>query len=61
MKVPTTKIKKLRELSGAGIMECRNVLLEVEGDVEKAFQCLREVGLIKAEKKSDACGQSGDY
>ena len=59
MKVPTTKIKELRELSGAGIMECRNVLLEVEGDVEKALQCLREVGLTKAEKKATRTANQG--
>ena len=51
MKTPTIRIKELRELSGAGIMDCRNALLEAEGDIEKAVQCLKQKGLIKAEKK----------
>ena len=52
MKISTEMVKELRSQSGAGIMECRNVLLEVKGDVEKALQILKEKGLIKAEKKA---------
>ncbi len=52
MKTPTIRIKELRELSGAGIMDCRNALLEAEGDIEKAVQCLKQKGLIKAENKA---------
>ena len=51
MKIPATRVKELREQSGAGIMECRNALLEVEGDIEKALQILKERSLFKAEKK----------
>ncbi len=47
------KIKKLRELTGAGIVECRKALLEAEGDLEKAQEILKKNGLLIAEKKSD--------
>jgi len=51
LKVPTARIKELREQSGAGIMECRNALLEAEGNVEKALQILKQQNLFKVEKK----------
>ena len=50
MKIPTETVKELREQSGAGIMECRNALLETEGDVAKALQILRERSIFSAEK-----------
>jgi elongation factor Ts len=40
-------------------MECRNALFEVEGDVEKALQVLKERGLLKAEKKIDRVTTQG--
>jgi len=52
-------IKELRNQCGAGIMECRNALLEVEGDLEKALQILKERGLLKAEKKADRATAQG--
>jgi elongation factor Ts len=58
LNISTDRVKELREQSGAGIMDCRNALLDAEGDMEKALQCLREQGFIKAEKKaSRAVGQ----
>ncbi|MBI2836428.1 MAG: elongation factor Ts [Chloroflexi bacterium] len=51
MKVTTDSIKALREQSGAGVMECRNVLEETGGDIDKAIQILKERNLYKAEKK----------
>jgi elongation factor Ts len=51
-------IKELRNQCSAGIMECRNALIETGGDLEKALQVLKEKGLLKAEKKVDrATGQ----
>ena len=44
-------VKELRQMTGAGILECKNVLVETEGDLEKAAQMLREKGLAKAAKK----------
>jgi len=59
LKIPTNKVKELREQSGAGIMECRNALLEVEGDIEKARQILKERSLVKVQKKVDRSATQG--
>ena len=45
-------VKKLREMSGAGMMDCKNALEEAGGDVEKAFTILREKGIAKASKRA---------
>ena len=45
-------IKKLREMSGAGMMDCKAALEEAEGDLEKAFTILREKGIAKAGKRA---------
>ncbi|MEE9399209.1 MAG: translation elongation factor Ts [Dehalococcoidales bacterium] len=59
MKISTEMIKELREQCGAGIMDCRNALLEVEGDTEKALQILKEKGMLKAEKKAERATSQG--
>ena len=59
MKIPTDRVKELREQSGAGIMECRNALLETEGDIEKALRILKERNLLKAEKKKQRSASQG--
>ena len=51
MKIATIEIKKLRDLSGAGVIDCRNALLEAESDIEKALQILKERSLFSAKKK----------
>jgi DNA-binding transcriptional LysR family regulator len=45
-------VKKLRELTGAGMMDCRNALNEAGGDVDKAVTILREKGIAKAAKRA---------
>jgi elongation factor Ts len=45
-------VKKLREMSGAGMMDCKNALEEAEGDIDKAFTILREKGIAKAAKRA---------
>ena len=45
-------IRQLRELSGAGMMDCKQALEEADGDVEKAFTILREKGIAKAAKRA---------
>ena len=51
-------VKKLREMSGAGMMDCKKALEEAEGDVDKAFTILREKGIAKAAKRQGrATGQ----
>jgi len=52
MAVDTDLIKKLREMSGAGMMDCKKALEEADGDLEKAFTILRERGIAKAAKRA---------
>ncbi len=59
MKISTDRVKELREQSGAGIMECRNALLEVDGDIAKALQLLKQRSLIKVEKKRERSASQG--
>jgi len=59
-KVSMDLVKQLREMSGAGMMDCKNALEEADGDLEKAFTILREKGIAKAGKRADrATGQGG--
>ncbi len=53
MKISLEQIKKLREETGAPIMECRLALEKYEGDEKKAKEWLRAKGLEKADKKSE--------
>ena len=53
MDIPASLVKQLRERTGAGLMDCKAALKEVEGDVEKALEHLRVKGLAKAQKKSE--------
>jgi elongation factor Ts len=52
-------IKELREQSGAGIMECRNALVNTKGDLTKALENLKERGCIKAVEKAERVTQQG--
>jgi elongation factor Ts len=53
------KIKELRERTGAGVMDCKRILLEVDGDVEKAVVELQKKGLAKAAKKAARIAAEG--
>ncbi|OQX84698.1 translation elongation factor Ts [candidate division KSB1 bacterium 4484_87] len=52
MAVTADDVKKLRQMTGAGIMDCKNALKETDGDVDKAVELLRKKGIAKAEKKA---------
>lgn len=52
-------IKELREMTGAGMMDCKNALNETNGDLDKAVQALREAGLGKAAKKAGNVAAEG--
>jgi elongation factor Ts len=52
LKIPTARVKELRDQSGAGIMDCRNALLEAEGEMEKALQILKQRSLLQIQKKA---------
>lgn len=53
MNYSATDIKKLREQTGAGIMDCKQALSESNGDMKKAQEWVKAKGLAKAEKKAD--------
>ncbi|MFC2006244.1 elongation factor Ts [Chloroflexota bacterium] len=59
MKITADNVKELREESGAGIMECRNALLETEGNLEKAIEFLKQRSLFKAEQKRERVASQG--
>ncbi|MFC1988416.1 elongation factor Ts [Chloroflexota bacterium] len=59
MKIPTDKLRELREQSGAGVMACRNALLEAEADMEKALQILKQQSLFLVEKKRGRVASQG--
>ena len=52
-------VKNLRERTGAGMMDCKKVLTETNGDMEKAAELLRERGIAKAAKKSGRIAAEG--
>lgn len=52
-------VKQLREKTGAGMMDCKKVLTETDGDMEKAIELLRERGIAKAAKKSGRVAAEG--
>lgn len=59
MKIPADKVKELREQSGAGVMQCRQALIECQGDTEKALEFLKEQGLLKAKEKEERATTQG--
>ena len=52
-------VKELREKTGAAMMDCKKVLTETDGDIEKASELLRERGIAKAAKKSGRVAAEG--
>ena len=59
MEISTTSIKELREKCGAGVMDCRNALINAQGDIEKALETLKEQGWRKAAKKAERVTTQG--
>lgn len=53
MAVSIDDIKKLKELTGVGLTDAKNALVEADGDFDKALEEMRKKGLTKAEKKAD--------
>ena len=51
MAIDAKLVKKLRDQTGAGMMDCKNALMDTNGDLEKAIDHLRKTGISKAEKK----------
>ena len=57
--VTAAMVKELRELTGAGMMDCKKALTETEGNIEKAVDFLREKGLAAAAKKAGRVAAEG--
>ena len=53
VKISAADIQKLREMTGAGMMDCKKALQEAEGDYENAVDVLRKKGIAKAAKRED--------
>ena len=59
MAVTLADITKLRKLTGAGMMDCKNALTETNGDVEKAIEIIRKKGQAVAAKRYDSDAYEG--
>lgn len=62
--IPTDQIKRLRELTGVGITDAKQALVEAAGDFDKALAAMRAQGLTKADKRSEMetrAGRIGSY
>ena len=57
--ISATTVKELRDISGAGMMDCKKALLEAEGDIKKAMEVLRKNGIAKAQKKAGRSALDG--
>ena len=59
MSISAEQVKQLRDRSGVGMMDCKKALMESDGDLEKAFDYLRKVGVAKAQKKEGRSTKEG--
>ena len=59
MPITADQVKQLREMTGAGMMECKKALADTGGDVEKAVDALRKSGAARAEQRSGRAAKEG--
>lgn len=59
MEISAELVKKLREKTGVGLMDCKEALKHSDGDMEKAIEYLREKGLAKLQKRSGRAASEG--
>ena len=59
MAITAAMVKELREISGAGMMDCKKALTATEGDMDKAMEFLREKGLATAQKRASRIAAEG--
>jgi elongation factor Ts len=59
MDITAEHVKKLREKTGVGLMDCKEALKHADGDMEKAIEYLREKGLAKLQKRSGRAASEG--
>src|SRR5690606_3188607 len=59
MSISAAQVKQLREMTGAGMMDCKAALAETNGDIEAAVDWLRKKGIAKADKKAGRTAAEG--
>ena len=59
MDIKASDVKALRDMTGAGMLDCKKALTETDGDMDKAVDYLREKGISKAAKKQDRIAAEG--
>lgn len=59
MEIKASDVKSLRDMTGAGMLDCKKALTETDGDIDKAIDYLREKGISKAAKKADRIAAEG--
>ena len=57
--IAPAQVKALREVTGAGMMDCKNALVETGGDIDRAIELLREKGLAQAQKRAGRSANQG--
>ena len=58
-KIPTSEIKKLRDITGAGFLDCKEALEKSDFNIENAIDYLRKKGISTAQKKGDRTAKEG--
>ena len=59
MAITASQVKELREMTGAGMMDCKKALTETNGNMDEAVEWLRKNGVMKAQKKADRIAAEG--
>ena len=59
MEIKALDVKKLRDMTSAGMMDCKKALVEANGDFERAKEIIREKGKLVAEKRADRTTAEG--
>ncbi len=59
MAITASLVKELRERTGAGMMECKKALVEMDGDIDAAIEHMRKTGMAKADKKAGRAAAEG--
>ncbi|MDR1782235.1 MAG: translation elongation factor Ts [Bacilli bacterium] len=59
MQITAQMVKELREITGAGMLDCKKALVENNGDLDKSIEWLKEKGIAKAAKKADRIAAEG--
>ena len=59
IEIKASEVQKLRLASGAGLMDCKQALVETKGDFDKALLLLREKGIAKSSKRADRVAAEG--